>query len=66
MEDEAEGVAADEGSLVLVEGFDGNVFEEVGSGGGAVEAAEDVHEGGFSRAVVPEHCREAAFFYIKI
>ncbi len=40
---------ADERALVLVESLNFNVFEPVGTGGRTVEAAENVHQRGFSR-----------------
>jgi hypothetical protein len=50
LEDETEAFAAEFGELVVGELGDVLVVEEVVAAGGAVEAAEDVHEGGLAGA----------------
>ena len=50
LEDEADALRADFGELVVGEVGDVLAAEDVVAGGGLVEAAEDVHEGGFARA----------------
>ena len=50
LEDEAERAAAKGGELVVIHRGDVLPAEEIFAGGRAVEAAEDVEEGGFSRA----------------
>ncbi|MNF61755.1 hypothetical protein D3C84_434150 [compost metagenome] len=50
LEDEAERLAAQPGELVVVEVGDVLAGETVAAFAGAVQAAEDVHQGGFARA----------------
>src|SRR5690554_1847276 len=50
LKDEAEGAAAQAGQLVAVEPGDVLPLEQIAAGGGLVEAAEQVHQGGFAGA----------------
>ena len=50
LKDEAESVATQERTLHGVEIFDGNAVVVVMAGGGRIEAAEEVHEGGLAGA----------------
>jgi hypothetical protein len=50
LEDEAEVAAAQQGALVAVERLHRHAAEQVGAGGGRVQAAEDVHRGRLARA----------------
>ena len=53
MKDKADFAVADFGQLIVVQFADVGAVEFVDAGGGGVQAAEQVHQGGFARAGRP-------------
>ncbi len=60
LKDEAQVVAAQQGALVAVEAFDMDAAKQVVAGSRRVEAAEDVHRGGFAGTARPHDGDEFA------
>lgn len=50
LEDESDAAASDFGEFVVVEAADVDAAQDIAAAGGLIEAANDVHEGGFARS----------------
>jgi hypothetical protein len=66
LEDEADFLIAHPRQLVFAELADVLAVEDVDAAGGAIQAAQDVHQGRLARTGRPHDCHKLAFFDLRI